>query len=315
MKTVATRELKLHELRTLDTLARCGSIVGTAKALYMSPAAVHKRLELLGEKLGVPLYDVIGHELRLTEAAGVVLPHVRTLLSHYEAIFSSLREWEGSERGSIRIATGTTISIYLLPALLEAFRAGSPKVEVVVETGSTEQLLDALAEGVVDAVMTVPSRKMGEPVYRVEARWRFEFVLVTSKEYPYGQPRMKQLADVPFILAKQGSRLGDMVEQYFSQLGFRPRVAMRFDNPETTKVMVCSGLGVALLPEWAVEGELRSGALLRIAQEDAPLRLDLVLVTRRGTYVSRALQRFVEMAQRWEWGEKARSTAIGDLPE
>lgn len=294
-------ELKLHELRTLDALARSGSIVGTAKALFMSPAAVHKRLELLGEKLGVPVYEVIGHDLRLTDAAKVVLPHVRTLLSHYEAIFSSLREWEGSDRGSIRIATGTTVSVYILPALLEAYRRVAPGVEIVVDTGTTPQVLDSLAEGASDVVITLATARVEEPVYRVQARWESEMVIVTTPERPYGPCALSELATVPFILYRDGSRLGAIVEQYFAQVGFQPRVAMRFDNPETIKAMVRSGLGISVLPRWVVETELTAGRLLRIEQREPPGSVKMALITRRDAYTPRAHQAFLELARGWEW--------------
>lgn len=294
-------ELKLHELRTLDALARSGSIVGTARALYMSPAAVHKRLELLGDKLGVPLYEVIGHDLRLTEAAEVVLPHVRTLLSHYEAIFSSLREWEGSDRGSIRIATGTTVSVYLLPALLEAYRRVAPGVEIVVDTGTTPQVLDSLAEGTSDVVITLATARVEEPVYRVQARWESEMVIVTTPEQPYGPCPLSELAAVPFILYREGSRLGAIVDQYFARVGFHPRVAMRFDNPETIKAMVRSGLGVSVLPLWVVETELAAGRLLQVRQTEPPSQVKMALITRRDAYTPRAHSAFLELARGWQW--------------
>lgn len=299
--------LKLHELRTLDALAKHGSIARTAEALYVTPAAVHTRLKQLEEKLGVPLYETSGHALYLTQAAEVVLPHIRNLLLNYEAIVSSLQEWQGTDQGRVRIATGSTFSSYLLPSLLEAFRQQFPDVELVIETGKTRDLLDALANGSIDVAITLSSRLLENPSFRVAAVWDFEFVLVTSGKTPHGPCSLKELSGLPFILHQRTSRLGEIIENYFVQAGFQPRVVMRFDHPETTKAMIHAGFGISMLPIWMVEKELRNGTLSRIQQEEPPLIARMALVTRRDSYSPRAVSAFTRMAMGWRWEGERRS--------
>lgn len=303
----STPQMKLHELQTLEALAKHESIARTAEALFLTPAAVHTRLKQLEEKLGLPLYEATGHTLHLTQAAEVILPHIRSLILNYEAILSSLQEWAGSDSGRVRIATGSTFSSYLLPSLLQAFRRQAPAAEIVVETGKTRYLLDALASGSIDVAMALASRLLESPTFRTEAVWDFEFVLVTSGQNAHGPCSIKDLGDLPFILHQRGSRLGDLVETYFAQAAFQPNVVMRFDHPETTKAMIHAGLGMSMLPIWMVEEELRKGTLARIQQEEPPLIARMALVTRRDSYSPRAVTAFVEMAKRWRWESERRS--------
>jgi DNA-binding transcriptional LysR family regulator len=277
--------------------------------MYVTPAAIHTRLKQLEEKLGVPLYEMNGHALRLTQASEIVLPHIRSLLLNYGAIFSSLREWQGTETGRVRIATGSTFSSYLLPSLLRAFRDQFPEVELVVETGKSRILLESLENGTIDVTMTLTSRLLENPAFRVEAVWDFEFVLVTSGDQPYGPCSLKELVDVPFILRQRGggARVGDIIDTYLAQAGFQPNVVMRFDHPETTKAMIRAGLGISILPIWAVEDELKSGTLSRIQQEEPPLIARMALITRRDGHSPRAVTAFVQMAKRWRWDSERRS--------
>ena len=298
-------QLKLHELQTLEALSRYRSIARTAEALYLTPAAVHSRLKTLEGKLGVPLYETIGHSLHLTQAADVVLPHIRNLILDNEAIFTALNEWAGSDAGRVRLGTGSTFSSYLLPSLLEAFRRQVPDVEIVVETGKARQLLDRLARGAIDVAITLASRLLENPALQVQASWEFEFVLVTGGAQPLGPCALADLTTQPFILHQRGSRLGELIDQYFAQVDFHPTVAMRFDHPATTKAMVQAGLGISILPIWTVAAELADGSLSRIAQREAPLIARTALVTRRASYTPRAVAAFTRMATGWHWaGER-----------
>lgn len=301
-------QLKLHEIQTLEALSRYRSIARTAEALFLTPAAVHSRLKSLESKLGVPLYETAGHALHLTQAAEVVLPHVRNLILENEAIFASLKEWAGSDAGRVRLATGSTFSSYLLPSLLEAFRREAPDVELVVETGKTRPLLDRLARGTTDVALTLSSRLLENPAFRVNATWDFEFVLVARAEAARGPCSLADLEATPFILHQRGSRLGELIDQYFAQVGFHPNVAMRFDHPATTKAMVQTGLGISLLPIWTVADELARGTLARIEQREPPLIAKMVLVTRRTSYTPRAVAAFVRMAAGWHWAGERRAT-------
>lgn len=126
-------------------------------------------------------------------------------------------------------------------------------------------------------------------------------VLVTGGQRPQGPCALSELEALPFILHQRGSRLGELIEQYFAQVGFHPNVAMRFDHPATTKAMVQTGLGISMLPIWTVAGELADGTLSRIEQHEPPLIAKMVLVTRRASYTPRAVAAFTRIAEGWRW--------------
>jgi DNA-binding transcriptional LysR family regulator len=157
--------------------------------LNLTPAAVHTRLKSLEGKLGVPLYETVGHTLHLTEAAEVILPHIRNVILDHEAIFASLREWMGADRGRVRIATGSTFSSYALPSLLEAFRRQSPDVEIVVATGKSRQIFDGLAKGAIDVAITLDTRLVEKPFFQVHTGWDFALVLVGRAGHPGARSR------------------------------------------------------------------------------------------------------------------------------
>jgi LysR family transcriptional regulator, transcription activator of glutamate synthase operon len=293
--------MELRELRTLMTLAELGSITRTGEKLHLSAAAIHKQLKVLEDELSVRLYEKAGRQLRLTQAAEILLPHVKNLLAQYDAALGALNEWKGLKSGSVRIGTGPTMSSYILPSLLGEFRRRFPEVELFVETGNTQHLLDCLDKGLLDLTFLVSSELLEDPGLLVEANWDFEFVLVSSAK---GRLRRVPLADLqksPFILYKKGSIFENLIDRYFVENRFRPRVIMRFDNPEAIKAMIRSRLGISMLPLWAVDADLKNKTLSLIRQYEPPLCAKIALVTRKLSHVPQPVAAFMEVARHWKW--------------
>ena len=113
--------------------------------MHLTAAAIHKQLRLLGEGLGVKLYEKSGSQLRITPAGEVVLPHLRDLLAAEEAAVNALEEWKGLRQGLVRIGAGRTISSGVLPVLLKQYRRKYPGISLYVETGNTQQMTERLA--------------------------------------------------------------------------------------------------------------------------------------------------------------------------
>src|SRR4051812_37437778 len=114
--------MELRELRSFVVLAEVGSIVKTAERVNLSAAAIHKQLKILETELGIQLYERAGRQLRLTQAAHILLPHIKILLAQYDAAMNALNEWKGLKQGTLQIGSGPAMSSHLMPLLLEEFR-------------------------------------------------------------------------------------------------------------------------------------------------------------------------------------------------
>ena len=311
MTAPLARVLDANRLRTLLVFVETGSLSATASRLYVTPAAVHKQLQVLARELDLPLYEREGRELRIAEGARYLLPHIRNLLAQHDAVWTALEEWRGLEQRMIRIGTGRTFSSYLLPPLLQAFRVRHPGVEFYVETGHTPDLIESLHQRHLDVAFLVTSPLSRGPDLAVNARWEFDIVLVSGvRSYPRPCPT-NELASEPFLLYPEGSIFAAAIEEYLLATGLEPNVTMRLDNPESIKEMARAGLGLAMLPYWTVAEELRTGALTLIEREGPPLRSRVELVTRRRSHAPPAVTSFIELARGWTW-ERRRLVREGE---
>ncbi len=289
--------MDLWSLRSLVTLAKTNSITKAAELLHLSPAAIHKQLKNLESALETRLYERVGRRLRLTAAAQMLLPHATDLLLRHQAMLSAFQEWKGLKAGTVRLGTGPATSTSILPSLLAQFRISHPDVEVVVETGNTTYLIEELSAGNLDlAIMLRPSRPESD-LLSVKASWTFELVLVTASQELPRRCSIRDLASVPFIVFKVGSQLGKAIDSYMASLDFHPRVVMRFDSAEAIKAVLRIGAGVSMLPAWSVVHEIREGSLALIVQTEPPLRSQVILAVRRGSYLAPAASALIELAR------------------
>ena len=304
--------MELKEIRSLVALSELGSISLAAGQLHLSPPAIHKQLKILESELGVALYEKVGRHLQLTQAADVLLPYLKELLAQYDSARSALEEWKGMKRGLVRIGTGP--SAYVLPAILKKFRRENPAVEVLVETGNTPVLLDGLSRGSLDLALLVSADLIEKQDYCVETSWDFEMVMVSHQRLPPARPRLLDLKHFRFILFRKGSRMEEPIDRYFAAHAFEPNVVMRFDNSEFIRSMVRAGLGIAMLPLWVVDRDVKERRLSLIRPAEPPLYSKIALVRRRSAFVPRPVQAFVATARGLEASQLRLLTTAASAP-
>ncbi len=290
--------MELKELRSLVALSELGSISQAAGHLHLSPPAIHKQLKTLERELGVSLYERIGRQLQLTQAAEVLLPYLKDLLAQYGSALSALEEWKGMRRGLVRIGTGP--SAYVLPAIVKKFRHAFPGIDVLVETGNTPVLLEGLDRGSLDLALLVSADLVEKRNYCVETSWDFEMVMVSHQRQSGSHPRLGDLKHLRFILFRKGSRMQEPIDRYFAANGFEPNVVMRFDNSEFVRSMVRAGLGVSLLPLWVVHRDVKEHRLNIVHHAGPPLYSKIALVRRKANFVPRPVQAFIATARELE---------------
>ena len=276
-------------------LAEFGSISLAAGHLHLSPPAIHKQLKTLESELGVRLYEKVGRQLQLTQAAEVLLPYLKDLMAQHESALTALEEWKGMKHGMVRIGTGP--SAYVLPAILKKFRRAYPAVELLVETGNTPVLLESLNRGELDVALLVSAELAEKHEYVVEMSWDFELVMVSHSRPAAAKPKLAELNHLRFILFRKGSRMQEPIDHYFAANGFDPNVIMRFDNSEFIRSMVRAGLGVSLLPLWVVDRDLKERRLSLIRHSGPPLYSRIALVRRKSSFVPQPVQAFISTAR------------------
>jgi DNA-binding transcriptional LysR family regulator len=195
--------------------------------------------------------------------------------------------------GRLRLGTGATASIHLLPPLLRRLRDRYPELELIVVTGNAPEIAAAVAANELDVgLVTLPvtGRQLAVTTFRQDP-----LVAVASPGHRWPGPGAltpAELARVPLILYERGGTIRRVVEGWFRRGGARPHVVMELGSEEAIKKLVEAGLGVSVSPAMAVRDEVRAGALITRPLSPALVRR-LGLVRRRDKPETPALRVFL----------------------
>jgi DNA-binding transcriptional LysR family regulator len=271
----------LAHLRTLQAIARRGSFSRAADELHLSQPAVSLHIRQLEEGLGVPLLERVGKRAFPTRAGEVLLEHAARVFGELGAAGEALERLRGVVAGRIRLGTGATASIHLLPPLLRRLHARHPGLDLIVVTGNAPDMARAVAENALDlAVVTlpVPTRHLV-----VSAVYHDPLLAIAPPEPRWLRRRpvtAAELAQHPLMLYEPGGTIRRVIDDWFRRAGVTPRVAMELGNEEAIKKLVGAGLGLSIIPAIATRDEARAGTLAAL-RLDPPLARRLGVVRRR----------------------------------
>ena len=290
--------MNLHHLRIFYTVAQRRSITAAAADLLMSQPAVSLQLKALEKELGLPLFQRGGPKLRLTQAGEVLYRSAVSMLHAKDEAERAITELRDGTKGRLILGAGTTGGMYVLPRIVQAYKALWPETEILFHIGTTDQLLEKLLQNVLD--MGLVGGPIEDRRFSVEPICVDELVLIAAPSHPIaalGKVTLKDLAGMSFIVPETGSRTRQLVERKFRDAGVALRITMQLPGTEGVKRAVEAGLGIGMVSGYAVEAECQTGVLRRVPIGGWRLARPMNLVYRAQKYFSPVGARFREFAK------------------
>lgn len=265
--------IEARHLRVLRAVAASGSFSAAARELGCTQPAVSQQMKALEGAAGTPLLIRSGREMRLTEAGRALVRHATGILAGLTAAEEEVAAIAGLRSGRVRLVSFPSGSSTLVPMALAEMRAAHPGTRVsLVEAeppGSVEMLRSGDCEIAlafrypqVSADAEAASGGGGEwddLVLRPLLNDRLVGVVPEGHKLAgAGAVGIAELAGEPWIAGCPRCR-GHLVEVCESA-GFTPRIDFATDDYPTVIGLVGAGLGVAVLPELALESVRTKGA-------------------------------------------------------
>lgn len=272
--------LNLHHLRLFRAVARDGTLTGAARALNISQSAVSTQIKALEMSLGHELFERSGRNLVLTEAGRIALDHAEEIFRTAEDLSATLK-MAGGKRQALRIGALATLSRNFQIAFLDPI-IGRDDVEIVLRSGSQENLLRGLEALSLDIVLTnlVPARDAASP-YLVQRLAEQPVSLIGSPARQTGGSVEDLLRAHPLILPTPESAVRASFDALVERLGILPRIAAEADDMAMLRLLVRADAGVAVIPPIVVQDELASGRLIELARLDEILEVFSAVTIKR----------------------------------
>ncbi|MFF9110306.1 MULTISPECIES: LysR family transcriptional regulator [unclassified Streptomyces] len=246
--------LNLERLRTLDAVARHGSVSGAAEGLHITTSAVSQQLAKLEREVGQQLLAKHGRGVRLTDAGRLLAEHAGRILSQVQLAQSDLEAQRGRVAGELRLSAFPTAARGLFPAALAALRAEHPALRIRSCELEPEAGIRGVVRGDLDLAVVLDwyNKPMPLPDGLVKASVLDDPADVAL---PAGHPLagraevdLGEFAEDEWITWGEGEFCHEWLMYTLRSRGIEPIVGHRAGETHTQLGLVAAGLGVCIAP-------------------------------------------------------------------
>ncbi len=279
------------------SVADNASFTRASQQLYVAQSAISRKIKLLEEELGEPIFKRVNKKIYVTPAGQVLLRYARRIFLDMRNAKVEISEIAHLERGQLRVGAGMLACTYILPPVLEKFKALHPRIDLEVITAPTDILLSKLNDNLIElGVFTLPIKHADLQVIPLITE---EMVVVTSPKHPVLSQKSKinaeELQDYPLILFPKEARTRNVLDEFFRDAGIAPRIVMEAENVAVIKPLVKIDLGISIIPLRSVSEELQRGELHCLKIKNHRLVRRVGLVYHKSEYVPKMLAELIHL--------------------
>jgi DNA-binding transcriptional LysR family regulator len=283
------RTLNLDQLRSLIEVIEHGSFTQAAKRLHLSQPAISQQIRELEIRCGMPLVERVGKRTVATSAGHELISRGRRIMADAENALAAVRHHRTGTAGRVHVGTGPTALVYLLPPVLRNMREEYPNIEIIVTTGTTHSISEALLRNEIDLGLTalpVSSKELVAVPVRTDPM--VAILPATERDIPESVTPA-YVAERRLILEYQKVPHQQLSRAWLLAGGIEPRPTMEFDGIEAIKSAVAAELGMAIVPGPAMSQDSPVNNVI-VRPLDPPLQRTLGLVERHGRATPPALR-------------------------
>ncbi|HWT01059.1 MAG TPA: LysR family transcriptional regulator [Pyrinomonadaceae bacterium] len=273
--------MELWQLRTFRVVAETLNFTRAAERLNLTQSAVSHQIKALEAELGEPLFIRAKRGVKLSEAGKVALEYVERILDDAQALKERVSGRKHEPVGRVRAAAATQAFVHLFAPLFESFMRAHTGVELSFRTTvSTDQTLTDILNGAADVGFA--SMPVYSPSLQVTELFEDELVLVVGRGHKLAaktEATVEEVRRERMILFERGASIRRATDNFFERMGVRPELALESNDTYFIKLMVEHGLGISLLPGWAVRDEVVGNRLAQMRIEGHRLRRSVAMVS------------------------------------
>jgi LysR family hydrogen peroxide-inducible transcriptional activator len=274
--------LTLRDLEYLVAVADRRHFGKAADACHVSQPALSAQIRKIEDFLGVQLFERSNRSVVITPIGEQVSRQARVVLEEAGKIAVLVQETSEPLSGALRLGAIATLGPYLMPHLLSPLRKQFPKLELLMKEGLTDELIEDLRNGALDAVLAAPTFDTdGLKVIRL---FEEPFLVAAPKTHAFASRssvRAKDLNSEDMVLLEDGHCLRNQTVEVCPTNRRGKFREFQATSLETLRHLVASGFGYSLMPRLAVDSNDRLKNLITYRPfEGKPVGRTIVLVCR-----------------------------------
>ncbi len=301
----------LNQLQVFSKIAQTQSVTKAAEELHLTQPAVSIQLKNFQNQFDIPLTEVIGRKIFITDFGKDIAEAADTILTQVYAINYKTQAHKGELAGRLKISVVST-GKYVIPYFLTDFVRKHKGIELVLDVTNKMKVLESLKKNEVDfALVSVLPEKM--QIEKLELMQNKLFLVSNTKQKFLKKLYDKNIfKDMPLIYREQGSGTLQTMEKFIEKNKITVIKKMELTSNEAVKQAVIAGLGYSIMPLIGIKNELHNGDIQIIPVKGLPIKSVWNLIWQKNkklTPVSTAFLQYLKkekskiIKEKFEWFE------------
>jgi len=267
----------LHQLQVFLQVTQSGSVTRAAEELHLSQPAVSIQLRNFQSQFDIPLTEIIGRKLYVTEFGREIADAAERILNEVYAINYKTMTYQGLLTGRLSISSVST-GKYIMPYYLSGFLQRHPGIELVMDVTNKSRVVESLRANESDfcLVSLLPEDLDVEALELLENK----LCLVDGSNRKWGRRRQDPsvMETMTMLYREEGSGTRTSMEAFLRQHNVRVKRKLELTSNEAVKQAVIAGLGCSIMPMIGIRRELDLGELQVVPVLGLPIRTQWRLI-------------------------------------
>ena len=293
-------EMFLRKPEYFLTVAREGSIVKAAKALYVSEPYLSQYITKLERENNTIFLDRTVSPFVLTEAGVALCRYIEKMQTLDKEMDVTLQRLQSQKRKTFNIGTSAGRGATLVPALIGTMMEEFPEVDIMLHEHPSDKLSELLADGICDVIFLHSQRYLPGVIYETLANE--EVILCAPKDHPLVRDYdpsvpfdFSRLRNERFVLPRPEQSLTKIIYNIFMKYDIRPSYTVTTMSSNTTMKLVSQGFGFSFWTKVDAMHSRYMKDIFMLILKDPPLTFPLVAAYRSAVELPPYARRFIDL--------------------
>ncbi|MBK8845504.1 MAG: LysR family transcriptional regulator [Bacteroidetes bacterium] len=283
----------LNQLQIFLKIVQTQSVTRASEELHLTQPAVSIQLKNLQDQFDIPLTEVVGRKIYITEFGLEIAEAVENILNQVYAINYKTLAYQGQLTGRLKIAVVST-GKYVMPYFLADFMERHSGIELIMDVTNKTKVVESLENNEVDfALVSILPNKLN--IEKLDLLQNKLYLVGSVKTKFQKATNTKEIfKDLPLIFREKGSGTRQTMESFIERNNISVLKKMELTSNEAVKQSILAGLGYSIMPLIGIKNELSNNELHIIPVKGLPLKTTWSLIWLRVKKHSPVSKSFLE---------------------
>jgi DNA-binding transcriptional LysR family regulator len=280
----------LHQLQIFLKITEKQSITKASVELHLTQPAVSIQLKNFQDQFDIPLTEVVGRKLYITEFGKEISMAAQRILEEVATINHKTLAYKGQLSGKLKIASVST-GKYIIPFFLTDFIKKHKGIDLVLDVTNKSRVIEAMENNEVDfsLVSLLPDKLNTEQIPLLKNK----LFVVTKNDKKIKNNRKHFFENNPILFREKGSGTRIVMEKFLEESEIKVNNKIELTSNEAVKQSILAGLGSSIMPLIGIKNELLNKELQILPFEGFPIETTWYLTWLKGKKFSPVAQEYL----------------------